>query len=101
MDEADVGAAPCGEEAGEAEVDAGEDRVDDVAADVLHAQRDYRRIRSEQADDGAGSQFHDNGDDDAVCHGDRGGVCECLHGPVRFAGTDVLRGYGRDCGEHG
>ncbi len=51
VDESDIGAPACGEEAAEAEVNAREDAVDDVAADVLCSQQDYRRIGGEQADD--------------------------------------------------
>ena len=78
VDESDIGAPACGEEAAEAEVDAREDAVDDVAADVLCSQQDYRRIGGEQADDGARRQFHHNRYDDAVDDGDRGGVSQCL-----------------------
>lgn len=101
VDESDIGAPACGEEAAEAEVDAREDAVDDVAADVLCSQQDYRRIGGEQADDGARRQFHHNRYDDAVDDGDRGGVSQCLRRSLHPAGTDVLRRDGGYRGQHG
>lgn len=80
---------------------AGEDRVDDVAANVLDAQHDHGGIGGEQTNDGACGQFHDDGDGDAICNGDRRGVFERSYRTFRFACADVLCGYRRNGGKHG
>ena len=67
VDRSDIGASACGEEAAEAEVDAREDAVDDVAARmycILAGLLSHRWVN--QADDGARRQFHHNRYDDAV-----------------------------------
>ena len=90
-----------GEKTGETEMHAGEDRVDDVAANVLDAQHDHGGIGGEQTNDEACGQFHDDGDGDAIRT-----VIAVAYLSVRIARSglpapNVLRGYRRNGGKHG
>ena len=101
VDETDIGAPACGEEATEAEMDACEDAVDDIAMKILGPQRNHRRIGGEQTDNGACRQFHDDRYDNAVDDGDRGGVSQRLRRSLHPAGADVLRRDSGYRGQHG
>ena len=91
VDKRYLGAAAGAEIPAEAEVYSGEERVPDVAAQVLPAEHDDYRVRREQADRLLGDELRQQRDDDAETHRDDHRVAQRLLGARLLPRADVLR----------
>ena len=101
MRKADVALAVCSEKATKANVDAGKDRVENIAAHVAGAGRDHRGVFGKKADKRRRHQPHQHRDQAAVHYRDRHGVLEHLTRAVALARAGVLRRECADGSAHG
>ena len=100
MRKADVALAVRSEKAAKANVDAGKNRVENIAAHIAGAGRDYRGVLGKKADKRRCHQPHQHRDQTAVHHRDGHGVFEHLTCTVALACAGVLRRERADGGTH-
>ena len=93
--------APGAEIAAEAELDAREQAVEDVAADVGRTGQHHRLIGGEGPHHTGGDELHQKGHHRTEAHADGDGVPEDVVRPVVLARADVLGAQRRHGGEHG
>ena len=98
---ADVTLAVCSEKATKANVDAGKNRVENVAAHIAGTGRDDRGVLGKKADKRRCHQPHQHRDQAAIHHRDRHGVFEHLTRAIALARAGVLRRERADGGTHG
>ena len=101
MRKADITLAVRSEKAAKANVNAGEDRVENIAAHIASAGRDHRGVLGKKAEKRRCHQPHQNRDQAAVHHRDGHGVLEHLTRAVALACAGVLRRERADGGAHG
>ena len=93
--------APGAEIAAEAELDAREQAVEDVAADVGRTGLHHRLVGGEGPHHTGGDELHQKGHHRTEAHADGDGVPEDVVRPVVLARADVLGAQRRHGGEHG
>ena len=93
--------APGAEIAAEAELDAREQAVEDVAADVGRTGQNHRLVGGEGPHHTGGDELHQKGHHRTEAHADGDGVPEDVVRPVVLARADVLGAQRRHGGEHG
>ena len=85
----------------EAELDAAENAVPDVAAEILASRNLYRTVRGEEPDNSFRSQLHTHRKAEAQPHGHDDGTAQHGNGSLGLSGADVLGAQCRHGGQHG
>ena len=101
MRKADVALAVCSEKAAKANVDAGKDCVENIAAHIAGTGGDYCSVLGKKANKRWRHQPHQHRDQAAVHHRDCHGVLEHLTRAVALARAGILRRECADGGAHG
>ena len=99
--EGNGGIATSHEESAEAKMNASQEAVEDITAEVLAALDDDRRIGGEEANGYIGNELEQQGYGQAETTGDIDGIAQGLSGTDYLSGTNALGGDGRHCGQHG
>ena len=81
-------------------MEACENAVENIPAQILPARDDGRFIRRKEADDRLGDKLDDRRDDNAEACREQDGIKKRLSGAFRLSGSDVLRAERRDGREH-